>query len=151
MGDAHDLENPFVYSYKISFPKYLSLKQPGTFTAPIGIPSQSGISNLAASMVMEKREFPIPCVSARREETTVITIPESISISALPEPKRIKHSYGQYLATYTAEGNTVTIERSLDLELPALCDSETYTALRNLAVAIALDLREPISYTQRKI
>ncbi len=95
---------------------------------------------------MEKRDFPIPCSETLREEATTINFPDDITITKLPEPKRIENKYGVYQSDYALAGNTITVKRKLALTLPATCDSKTYTALREMAAAMVLDIKAKYSY-----
>ncbi len=146
MGDPHDLTEAFVYSYYLNLPDYIELSQPGTFQEPMGIPSQSGMISLAGALSLEKREFPIPCSETRREEATTINFPDDITITKLPESRRIENQYGVYQSDYLLEGNSIKVQRKLELTLPATCDSKTYAGLREMAAAMVLDIKAKYSY-----
>jgi transglutaminase-like putative cysteine protease len=146
-GDLRDMSNAFEYSTRFTLPNAVPVPGPGALTVPVALGSLSGIYSVFEHMVAPRRDFPIVMVSGRREETTVLTLPESVSVSQLPRAVVIESALGHYESSYAQDGHTLTIRRLLELKLPSpVVGADDYQQLRALAAGVNRDLRAQIVY-----
>ena len=146
-GDPRDVSSAFQYSTRFTLPNVVQVPGPGAMAVPVGLGSLSGIYSALEHTVAPRRDFPMALVSGRREETTVLTLPESIDVSQLPKPVVIDSAVGHYESSYAQDGHTLTIRRLLELKLPSpVVGADDYQKLRALAAGVNRDLRAQIVY-----
>ena len=145
-GDAHDLSSPYLYATEFALPNQVQIPGPGAFAIPTGLGSFSGIYTAFELMGLPRRDFPMAMVSGRREEVTVLRLPDSIKVSAVPNPTVLDSSVGHYESSYTQKGNELTITRVLQLNPPPVVEAENYQKLRAMAAVVMRDLRLQVVY-----
>jgi transglutaminase-like putative cysteine protease len=146
-GDSRELAKPFAYSTEFKLPGYAQLPGPGAMMVPPGL---SSFSNIAASfdlLGLEKRELPMPFAGRQVTEAITLTLPEGVKVSALPKPARVSSNFGTYESSYRLEGQTITVQRKLEIRVPGqLVQPADYPALRDMAFAVMRDLRTQVVY-----
>lgn len=145
-GNPIDLNHPFNYSTQFTLPAYMQPQRSGALNIPAGIASMTGLDTMTRFIGTEKRVFPVPCGESLREETTSILFPSGVKIAELPKPVNLQTPLGSYQASYTASDQQVTVKRTLDLNLPAVCSGEQYSTLKGMLGEVSRDLRTQIAY-----
>ncbi|RKP51065.1 DUF3857 domain-containing protein [Trinickia fusca] len=144
---VHDLTQPFVYKAEFELPAYASFPGPGAMRVSMGLGSLSGISTAFEQCAATTRDFGMPVVSRHVSETTIVTLPDGVTIANLPKPADIESPFGSYASKYTRDGRTVTVTRTLDLALPGpVLEPEQYPAFRKMGLAVMRDLGTQLVY-----
>jgi transglutaminase-like putative cysteine protease len=147
LGDPRDLSSAFTYSTEFTLPDQFRLPGPGALAVPVGLGSLTGIYSAFEQMDSPQRDFPVAMVGGHREEVTVLTLPRSIKVTALPKPEVHGNALGRYESSYTRKGNVITIKRILDVNLPTpTVGPDDYQKLRAVAAVVRRDLRAQIVY-----
>lgn len=145
--DPHDLAHPFVYTTEFQLPGYAQFPGPGAIRVPQGLSSFGNIASTFEAFGPEKRDFAIPFPSRHIAETTIITLPDGVTVSALPKPVNIVSRFGSYSSSYEANGHTVTVTRNLTISIQGpLVQPDQYPEVRKMGLTVARDLRSQLLY-----
>ncbi len=146
-GDERDLSRPFAYSTRFTLPSLAQLPGPGALSVPNGLGALGGIYSAFETFSLPTRNSPFLIVGSHREEKTTMRLPASIRVSTLPKRLSLSNGFGRYESTYSIDGATVLITRTLDLNAPtAVVQPAEYQKLRAMGAAVARDLRAQIVY-----
>ncbi|PQV47562.1 DUF3857 and transglutaminase domain-containing protein [Paraburkholderia sp. BL21I4N1] len=146
-GDPHDLAQPFLYTTEFQLPGYAQFPGPGAIRVPQGLNSFSNIASTFEAFGPEKRDFAIPFPSRHIVETTIITLPDGVTISGLPKPVNVVSRFGSYSSSYAANGRIVTVTRDLTISIDGpLVQPDQYPEVRKMALTVARDLRSQLLY-----
>ncbi|SCX38420.1 DUF3857 domain-containing protein [Variovorax sp. EL159] len=148
LGDTRDLSSAFSYSTQFTLANQIQQPGPGALTIPAGLGSFSSIRSTVDELAAQpRRDFPAVVASGRHEEITVLTLPEAIKVKTLPKPLSLESPVGHYESSYAQDGNTLTVRRVLEVNLPApVADPDTYQKLRALGTTVSRDLRTQLFY-----
>ncbi|WP_355508234.1 DUF3857 and transglutaminase domain-containing protein [Xanthomonas cannabis] len=93
---------------------------------------------------------PFYCNDSVREETYVVTFPETVPIIAIPRSSRFRNAAGEYAVDWTRQGQTVTaihrLQRAAVRGPQALCQPQDYRAFRELYQQVRRGFRGQIVY-----
>jgi transglutaminase-like putative cysteine protease len=146
-GDVHDLARPFVYRTDFQLPGYAQLPGPGAIQVPIGLSSFSNIESAFQAFGPETRDFAMPFLGRHLTETTIITLPDGVTVSNLPKPVKIVSPFGTYTSSYVVDGRSITVTRDLAISMQsALVQPDQYPELRKMALAVMRDFHTQLIY-----
>ena len=140
--DPHDLSKPFAYQTKFTISSLVSLPGPGAFPVPDGLRLQR-VADLAPAGSLASRRYPWACgIPGERKETTRVSLPPSMHITATPKDVHLRNDVGSYDAHYELSGNVVTATREFAHTFAGEpCDDARYQQFRALTQAIERDVR----------
>jgi transglutaminase-like putative cysteine protease len=142
-----DLTKPLSFTTEFQLPGYAQLPGPGAMAVPQGLTSFSNIAAAFDIFGPETRTLPIVYAGRKVTEAVHISLPAGVKISALPRPTKLTSSFGHYESSYSAEEQTVTVRRNLEIRLSSpLVPPADYPALRNMALGVMRDLRSQLMY-----
>jgi len=142
-----ELATPFSYTSEFTLPHRLP-PAPGAIAIPSGIGAFASIRSVAGALAAQPvRRFPAPQMGARHEEVTVLMLPSSINVRALPAPAMVESSVGRYQSSYVQSGNQVIIQRTLEVNTTkAVMDPEDHQKLYALGESVLRDLGAQLLY-----
>jgi len=146
-GDIRDLAKPFDYASEFKLPGYAQFPGPGALRLPDGLNSFNSIAASFANFAPEARVYAMPWVNKHVTETITIKLPDDVKVPNLPKPAKITSPYINYESSYAANGQSIVVTRTLDIDMPTpLVQPDEYPALRKVALAVTRDLRTQLVY-----
>lgn len=147
LGTARDLTQPYAYGTEFKLPNAVQLPGPGALMVPPGLGSFSGIGAAFEAFAPEQRSLPMVYAGRQVNETITLALPEGVAVAALPKPVSVQSPFGEYSASFKAEGRNITIARQLRLNVPGqVLKAEDYPAMRKMAAEVMRDLRRQLVY-----
>jgi hypothetical protein len=147
LGQARDLSRPYAYSTEFKLPALVQLPGPGALKVPAGLGSISGIAATFDAFAPEQRSLPMAYPGRRVSETITLTLPDGLTLSALPPPTLVQTAFGRYQASVQLQGRELRVQRELVLSVPGqVLRAEDYPVLRKMAQDVQRDLRRQLVY-----
>jgi transglutaminase-like putative cysteine protease len=146
-GNPRDLATPFVYKTTFKITSLVNLPGPGAFAVPVGLRPHA-VAELARGAPLASRRYPWACgIPGGRIETTRLTLPPSMHITAAPKDVHVSNGFGRYEAHYAQQGAVITVTREFAHTLTRTpCDDGDYQQFRELTQAIERDVRAQFLY-----
>jgi hypothetical protein len=145
--DPRDLTtgNDYEAQYQVNY--FAPMPGPGALATNPGYGSIVDIETMALSHSAANKVLPFPCYGGQHQETTEITLPETLRITSLPRPTKYAFAFGTYDSSYEQVGQTITIKRTLRTRYPSMpCLAKDYASFKQLVNAIEQDLHTQILY-----
>jgi len=146
--DVFDSKNPFRYKTDFKLIGAGNFPGPGAIKISLGLGALSGIGSIFEICGIEKRNFAIPAIGRRVQETITIRLPEGVTILAAPKPVEVTNKFGSYFSNYHFNGKIVTANRELYFSpLCAVIESRDYSDFRAMGLQVNRDLNSQIVYS----
>jgi hypothetical protein len=146
-GDPFDLSTPFTYGAHFALPDYADLKGTGTMPIPGGVPMGWSIASYPQNFSLAARTEPAPCLPRDMREETILTLPGSVTVTAIPASVDVGNAMGRFTSDYALHGDVVTrVQRLITHTNGPTCGPADYAAHRALAFAIGRDERGVVSF-----
>lgn len=148
-GDPLDLDTPFNYRYSFQASDAVDFSVVGGMTLP-DMPGAESTRAVYTTTSAEDNLTPFYCNDSVREETYVVTLPDTVPIIAIPRSSRFRNAAGEYAVEWTRQGQTVTavhrLQRAAVRGPQALCQPQDYRAFRELYQQVRRGFRGQIVY-----
>lgn len=102
-GDPLDLETPFNYRYTFQASDAVDFSVVGGMTLP-EMPGAESTRDIYTTTSAEDNLTPFYCNDSVREETYVVTLPDTVPIIAIPRSSRFRNKAGDYAVEWTRQG-----------------------------------------------
>ncbi|RBC17518.1 transglutaminase, partial [Xanthomonas oryzae pv. oryzae] len=148
-GDPLDLDAPFNYRYAFQAKDAVDFSVVGGMTLP-DMPGAESIRAIYTTTSAEENLTPFYCNDSVREETYVVSFPDTVPIIAIPRSSTFRNAAGEYVVDWTRDGQTVTavhrLQRAAVRGPQALCQPQDYRAFRELYQQVRRGFRGQIVY-----
>ncbi|HBK44941.1 MAG TPA: transglutaminase [Xanthomonadaceae bacterium] len=148
-GDPLDLDAPFNYAYRFQATDYVDFSVVGGMTLP-DMPGAESARGIYATASAETNQTPFYCNDSVREETYVLTFPDSIPVIAVPRSTQFRNAAGEYRVDWRRDGQTVTalhrLHRLAVRGAEAICQPGDYPAFRELFQQVRRGFRGQVLY-----
>jgi len=143
LGNVYNLALPFSYQFNFDLPDYVDLTGPTAVILPSG---QDSVVSLAAFAnwggALSERRYAVMLDNGNLEENATLKLPNGVEVLALPRSVEVDSPLGHYSSRYLQLDNRISVHRVLVLKNnPPVLGPERYLVLRQLARAVARDLR----------
>ncbi|KFA35003.1 transglutaminase, partial [Xanthomonas vasicola pv. musacearum NCPPB 4384] len=148
-GDPLDLDAPFNYRYTFQAKDAVDFSVVGGMTLP-DMPGAESIRAIYTTTSAEDNLTPFYCNDSVREETYVVSFPDTVPIIAIPRSSTFRNAAGEYVVDWKRDGQTVTavhrLQRAAVRGPQALCQPQDYRAFRELYQQVRRGFRGQIVY-----
>lgn len=146
LANAYDLTQPYGYRFDFDLPDYADLTGPTGVVLPSGQDSVVSLAAFAAwGGAAAERRYPVMLDNGHLEEQASLQLPANVRLLALPRNVVIDSPLGHYQSDYQQQGDQLRVRRVLELKNnQAVISAERYPLLRQLARAVARDLRAQV-------
>ncbi|AZR22832.1 DUF3857 domain-containing transglutaminase family protein [Xanthomonas vasicola] len=148
-GDPLDLDAPFNYRYTFQAKDAVDFSVVGGMTLP-DMPGAESIRAIYTTTSAEDNLTPFYCNDSVREETYVVSFPDTVPIIAIPRSSTFRNAAGEYVVDWKRDGQTVTavhrLQRAAVRGPHALCQPQDYRAFRELYQQVRRGFRGQIVY-----
>lgn len=146
-GDDHTLTDR--YEYEASFKIKNMIPYPGSgafYVSPLFY-SEAPVARFAQQAMMPFGDVDGACTSAISEEEFDITLPEKMSVLALPDPIAFNSPLVSFESSYSMDGRVLKIRRKLDDRSPAnVCSAQTLKEYKAALEPVWKNLRQQVLY-----
>ena len=147
VDDVRKLEDPMLMESTFVLYPVSNIPGPGAMRVPVGL-SSGRISDLAAWRPTSESKFPYPCKSLYLEKNYVISFPEGVRITHIPDSVDVTFRANTYKATYElVSDTTLKVKRVFISDRDyVVCSPEEYKEWTKLFPIIRRDIISQIFY-----
>lgn len=145
--DPKKMADSYAYGLKFHLANAINAPGPGALTIHSVFPGGHPLAEVISGLNMPERTLDFGCMGDVVSEEYTIEFPKSINIVAIPKDVHLSQGPARYDATYSREGNTITVVRRFeDRTEGPVCPPQVDNEFRPMARGILKDLKSQLIY-----